>query len=568
MTGEEIRYLITEIRASLEPLRKDIEDALEREADAEETSYLIEGEYIAPKLDAPLFAELGDLRRTFDRCNHNALRVYTDATEDLRKVERAIKTNLLYVERIGAEDSLDLEELKELAQNNIENALKLISEVDEIYLSLCKLAGAIYFRELDADEILSEVRAVADSFYTLGEDIGEEGFKTPKSKRGVITSPAEQSLNILADINTPYITGSPRYIPSKEFFNAPLKKKREELEAVIRPYFEGYQKALEKYNSPRKEAEVRDIISKLLDRLSDAKNILTTRPDTFYATIDKVSNQLTLLTPNELWELDVTGERDEKKGEEVITEVTLTFKDERDLNNLDHIDDELFNVCVTIWETAQQSGAIKDGTVVVSLQTIYQLLTKNFNSRLEDEEREKELADRLLKLNGANLDINAKAESKYYKDLKDFSRQGSMLNIVIDGAVLNGTYVERAVHIIRLDLSPRYAYAKAKKGITSTKIKLLKTQAKSKNDENILMESYIRMRIETAKRQGYELLTSSILEYAGIDFSQYKNPKDKKQRTIKKITDIMNSYKKNGYIKGWRYEQKSRDKYYKIVFKK
>lgn len=554
MTHTEIRDFIESFRADLKPLREQIQSEIEARGIERVTNDM--HSFLAPKLSSELFSEIRGLAKEYERHNYNAMRIYSDATAELRNVRSAIQRGLFYMDMIRAEDSLDFDELQKIAKDNVDNAYRLISEVGECYSDLCLLAWNIYFTELDTESLLNEIKTIARAFHTIEENIDAEGF----------TAVGETNTNITADINTPYISGTPSYIMPGNHFSLPLSKQREVLNSMLEPMFEEYLTAITARQDARKTAEANDAISKMLDRLSDSKNILTVKPDTFYATIDKVGNQLSLLTPNEEWSIRVENQKDKKKGLALRTKVLLTFNDERDENNIDRLDEELWNVIFTLWETAKQIGAVQNGTVVTTLQTIYQLLTKNHNSRI-DEDREIDLIDRLLKLNGANLNINATEEGAYYQDLKEFERRGSILNIVIDGAIVNGTYVKNAVHIIRLDLSPRYLYAKIKNSITSTPMAQLSTHAKSKTDENILIEAYLRMRIETAEGQGTLIRTDAILEHAGIDYSAYKNPKDKKKRTIKKITDALEGFKENGYIGGWHWNAKSRDKYYSITFK-
>ena len=232
------------------------------------------------------------------------------------------------------------------------------------------------------------------------------------------------------------------------------------------------------------------------------------------------------------------------------------------------MDRELLNAVVSVWVSADQNGEIINGEAVTTLQTLYRIITKNPNSRLDDEKKEQDLVDRLMKLTSATIAINAEAESKYYQGLTKFERSGALVSVVVDRAIINGNAVDNAVRIIRLDKSPLYTYAKIKNQIASVPLKMLDTKSINKTPETIAIESYLIGRIEAIPHLSNEIIISSLLDEVGIFEKDYKDFKDKRKQVIKKVDALLKGYKSSGYIKNYEFKAGKRIKYYKVVIRK
>lgn len=305
-------------------------------------------------------------------------------------------------------------------------------------------------------------------------------------------------------------------------------------------------------------------------------SLYTTAVENYSFTKDKVSNQLTKLVAGKERKLALESQRDRKKGKgaEITTLVTLNFKDLSEgedgikkLKALDTMDRELLNAVVSVWVSAEQNGLIVNGETVTALQTLYRIITKNPNSRL-DEEKGRDLVDRLMKLTSATISINAEAESRYYDGLAKFERSGALVSVVVDREIINGNVVDNAVRIIRLDKSPLYTYAKIKNQIASVPLKMLDTKSINKTPETIAIESYLIGRIEAIPHLSNEIIISSLLEEVGIFEKDYKDFKDKRKQVIKKIDALLKGYKASGYIKNYEFMAGKRIKYYKVVIRK
>ena len=304
-------------------------------------------------------------------------------------------------------------------------------------------------------------------------------------------------------------------------------------------------------------------------------SLYTTAVENYSFTKDKVSNQLTKLKSGQTRKLALESHKDKKKGSEITTLVTLNFKDLSEgedglkkLKALDTMDRELLNAVVSVWVSADQNGEIINGEAVTTLQTLYRIITKNPNSRLDDEKKEQDLVDRLMKLTSATIAINAEAESKYYQGLTKFERSGALVSVVVDRAIINGNAVDNAVRIIRLDKSPLYTYAKIKNQIASVPLKMLDTKSINKTPETIAIESYLIGRIEAIPHLSNEIIISSLLDEVGIFEKDYKDFKDKRKQVIKKVDALLKGYKSSGYIKNYEFKAGKRIKYYKVVIRK
>ena len=232
----------------------------------------------------------------------------------------------------------------------------------------------------------------------------------------------------------------------------------------------------------------------------------------------------------------------------------------------------MLNAVTSVWVSAFNNGEIYNGEAITTLQTLYRIMTKNPNSRLDSPEKEKELADRLMRLNATNMTINAEAEFGAYPELKKqrnrLERRGSLAQIVIDRATVNGNTVYNAVRISNHHRTPLYTYAKLKNHIASVPLKYLDTKASNKNNETIAIESYLISRIEAIDHISNVVLIDTLLEKVGIFEKDYKNFKKKRSEVVKKIDKLLAGYVSTGYIKRYEFQAGRRRPYYKVVIYK
>lgn len=562
MTSEEIRAKIEELEADIKPIETSIKHALEQyKVSASEAAF----DFLTPKLSSELFTDIRKLEATFEEYGYRLLKARTDTTSDLKRIDRAIDTGLLYMDLIISENALSLDELKSIAQENRARVLSLSDAVKEMQASLFNIAWQIYFTTLSSKEILSEIQLISDSFKIIEEDIGADGFISLKE---------EKSRNIVADIDTPYISGSARYMTTPQYRKLSAPQQREELSKVISPYFDRHIQAL---SGSRDRFRAKNILARTIDNLLELdKAEPISAPTTFYGFVDKVSRSLPKIPMGEEngTPINIASEKDKKRGVNIPVIVRLGGDNREPIEEYDL---EILDTVLTCWENGSAEGKLKSGIVSVTLQEFYRQLKHNSNARIESEDERIDIIYRLMKLSSTIQYLDATQEGEHYKKyagLEGFSRMGAIISVYVDRQSLNGISTD-IIHISNLELSPQYLYSKAKEQITNTPTKYLETRtegkkgkAKSKTTEKILIERYLRQRIETRRRQGYEIKLETVIEYLGIDLSQYKDPKSKKQSIVRKITDTLTAFTNTGYINGWRCERKGREKYYKFIFEK
>ena len=558
MNTKELQKHLQDLEKSTAPLREEICTALS-EHDAE--GYRNMPIFIMPVIEAPLYEELHQLNTDLRERQTALAESYNNATANLKSAKKAMDNGMITLDLITSEGDIDLamlEDIATIADENISGVKVLMRELENIRTDLNATAWEIYFNNLSEETLLSDAESIASAFKIEKEDIGEETL----TENGIIID-SRKSLTMIADFETDHIEGHPRYLLPVAFDSLEEVQKKETLSPIIMPYFKRYIETLK--TSEHSLFRIEGIVSRLLARLSDSKNILTVRPDTFYSDNTKLALKLHEASTENAVKM-IIGEH---KGEPVVIDVALSNEDGEPYSP-DESDKELYDVCLTLWETFRNLGMIEGETVSAPLELIYQIYKKNFDARLDAKTAEN-FKKRLLKFN-TNISLNATAGSVLYPELESWSgeRTGSIANIMIEGAKVNGVYVANTVHITALDKSPKYAFSKVTKQITATPMQMLTTKKKGKTNDNVLIERYLRERIETVKSQGYEILTRQVFEHAEIDLTQYKNPKDKRAKTIKKIKDALNDFKDNGYlqskgIKDWHFYKIGRDPYYKIV---
>ena len=260
--------------------------------------------------------------------------------------------------------------------------------------------------------------------------------------------------------------------------------------------------------------------------------------------IDPISRKITELEVSNETEItnkiDVTGKKDKKKGkEDIITYVTLKNElyDDLGITNIDDFDTAVMEAIITEWE---------NGETITTPQSLYRIMTKNFNSRIS-EEKEEQILESLKKLRTYNIIINADEEAKYYPSLKLKSLEGTLIST----SVFKGIYNRKEATLISIELkySPLYIYAKEKKQLCSVPFNCLTTNKVNKNAETIKIERFLISRIESIPRLSNKITLETIFKEAGI--KEACTDPTKRKRTIKKIKELLDGYIETGYIKGY-----------------
>ena len=488
-------------------------------------------------------------------------RVYSDAVVTKVNVSRQIADQDKYGNGLISDpDAQPLEEVLKEAEQAEEKTQALINRIEDLRVQLSLLAWVRYIENLDGDQkkIMDDIKLIARCIerpiiYMVDEKNPDKG----------------RMYDITVDHE--YFAGKePLFVPNN-INDRPFN--REQLNEDLKPLFYYHLRALDYYNLPRKQAE--KTISQAFTRLwgaTEIKNYTTSAIDRFYFTKDKVSNQLTLLEPEITRTLGLESKKDKRKGKQIDVYVTLRFNELEEslrgnvamvsLNKLDSADRQVLDALVTVWANGERTTTV---------QTIYRIITKNPKSRITPE-KEEEILDRLRKLSRTHIRIDATAESDYYGELRG-TLEGAIASVAIDTAYVNNKLTYNAIHILDLNLSPVYRYASIKEQIASVPIKMLDTKSANKNDETIDIERYLIDRIEGIRTEdgkiiGDTILIEKIFDAAGIHEEGQKDFKKKRQRTIKKITGLLDGYIGTGYIKSYTINSKGKMKSYSITIKK
>lgn len=489
-------------------------------------------------------------------------RVYTDAVVTKINASKQLTDSKDYAEGLILDpDAQPLEEVLKDAEQAEEEAQALMRSVEDLRLQLSLLAWVRYIESFAGDQaqkkIMSDIKLIARGIerpfiYLIDEHDPEKGRMYQ------------------IDIDHEYFAGKePVFVPHN-INDRPFN--RDELTEDLMPLFYYHLRALDYYKLPKKQAN--KTIDAAFTRLwgaTEIKNYTTSAVDVFYFTKDKVSNQLTLLEPEITRTLGLESKKDKRKNHQIDVYVTLRFDELEEslqgnialvsLNKLDSADRQVLDALVTVWANGEKTTTV---------QSIYRIITKNPNSRITPE-KEEEILDRLRKLSRTHIKIDASAEAQYYGELRG-TIEGAIASVTIDTAYVNNKLTYNAVHILDLNMSPVYRYAKIKEQIASVPFKMLDTKSANKNDETIDIERYLIDRIEaiykdkkTGKIVGDTILIEKIFEAAGIYEEGQKDFKKKKQRTIKKITGLLDGYIETGYIKSYKINSKGKVKNYSIT---
>lgn len=521
------------------------------------------------KKESEIFTpEERDFFDRIDATDDEARQILSNLSSEKVQLEKAKETDSMYETPIRV---LPLSDLIEENANDTEIIYSVIADLMETRNLATGIGWGRYETLLqgNTERIIAEVKAIINAFEAVS-------FIETDSIRMEV--PYGLYISFEADYyQAEHITLLPE---------SPKTADQNNIEDTIYLFLYHHRKCLE--GDSKSLALVDQLVEKKLRELAttpateiEEASYVTSAIDNFVFAKDKISNNLTRLKSGRPFEIEVESARDRKKGKELITRVQLDFKPAdagitvlSPDTKITPEDRELLWAIFSVWETAAQNGELVDGTAVTTLQKLYRVYTKNPQARL-DPSKEEDLSQQiLLTLNRAALDINATAESAYYSDLVDFNRQGPLTSIYFDKARVNGVLVANAVHIVRLDLSPLYSYAKAKGQLVTVPLKMLDAKAANskakvvKTDDAVTIEGYLIRRIESIPHISNVILIDTLLDEVGIYKENYSNFNKKRSETVKKIENILNGYVDTGYIKSFKFKSKGRIRYYSVVIEK
>ena len=305
-------------------------------------------------------------------------------------------------------------------------------------------------------------------------------------------------------------------------------------------------------------------------------------PDTYFFPKDKISNSLTKLDSGVRTPVALESRAEKKKGTEITGYVLVNFDGMNEETSIDGVkisanaekaiepfEKLVVNAVFTVWINAMIAGEIQDGVAKTTLHQLYRIMTQNESSD-PTEEMLLELKRILGKLATGYMELDVSEEQKHHKGMGDFAgRSGAFMQVVVDRKRVHGQMTD-VVYISRLDLSPLYAYSNITNRIANVPMNQLQLKGTNikKNKETMVVGDYLLSRIEAIPHISNTIVFDSLLESTGIYEADYKNWKDKKAKTLKKVLDILDGYKRTGLIKDYTINKRGRTKVYSITIKK
>ena len=284
----------------------------------------------------------------------------------------------------------------------------------------------------------------------------------------------------------------------------------------------------------------------LSDNERELERILVNYPASYISPIDKVSNQVFLgdFQPGTGKSVNVQQKKLAKKSP-VYTLIAINFEELKDVRingrkELTPYDREVHDTITTLY--------IEGGNTYITVNMIYQMMTGKKDAHCSPKQAQA-ISDSITKLMYSHAVIDAREEAKYH-GLDKARYDSNIINAKRLTISANGQTVE-AIKV--LDSPILYDYANRKNGIGRYDAKLLNSPV-SKTEENIILEGYLRRRIDSIKKNSdlsptikYETIYKQLDISAGSE-SSLRNKKMKVRNTVKKILDF---YKQEQFIKGY-----------------
>lgn len=170
-----------------------------------------------------------------------------------------------------------------------------------------------------------------------------------------------------------------------------------------------------------------------------------------------------------------------------------------------------------------------------------------------------EIEESVTKLMYCGIVIDASEEASAY-GYEEFAYDGVLLPAERIKAKINGVKVD-CLHLLRVPVL--YAYSNRKKQVSRVDIKLLDTPVR-KTRENIILQGYLLRRIEGMKggHISNSIVYNTVFKALGLNKDEITRKKKKLIRD--NVLEILNTWKKDGYIKGFAEEMQGQS-YYKVI---
>ena len=261
-------------------------------------------------------------------------------------------------------------------------------------------------------------------------------------------------------------------------------------------------------------------------------------------------------------ELNVAGRGEKKKGKKVSNIVALEYVgDDEDMKlsrPVSEFDIQVYNAVASLWEAGKHE---------MTLQEIFNMTMGEGKANAKQLDR---IADsvELLRRTRLTADITQEAKAHHLTDpdtgepweqmeIDDFLFNALRIRMKsVNGKVTTGYKIHATPILLR--------YAKASKQIVSYPVKYLNTKSAGSNTErNVVIRGYLLQRIAQAKggKMSKTIRCATIYEKAGID----KANRTERKRANKYITDLLNLWVEQGFIRGYSVENSTRGSMEKVI---
>lgn len=266
--------------------------------------------------------------------------------------------------------------------------------------------------------------------------------------------------------------------------------------------------------------------------------------------LDKVNSSFWGLIPGEQATLKAESDRDSRKGKEANIYVLLDFDEMKGTGvtisrPLTSYDKRVFIAAANLKE---------QGHDTVTTTQIYEAMGNR--SRPNAQQRQKILRS-IETMSLCRVTLDNSEEAAMYTSYDKVKRTFYLLPTTIDKGYVNGLIVDDAITIIEL---PRlFIFAKKRGQFASTSVALLESPI-SKTEANLQLEDYLLTRIsrmKNAKKRKKPYSPVILLDtlYKNCDI----NDKHKRSRATEKIDRLLQHYKKQEFINGYKLTAKSID---------
>lgn len=296
-----------------------------------------------------------------------------------------------------------------------------------------------------------------------------------------------------------------------------------------------------------------------LYRFIEAENLNTDLPviitkkiqDILYP-LDKVNSSFWGLIPGEQTTLKAESDEDSRKGKEANIYVLLDFDFDKMKETGITISRPLTSYDKRVFIAS--ANLKEQGHDTVTTTQVYEAMGNR--GRPSAQQRQKILKS-IETMSLCRVTLDNSEEAAMYTKYDKVKRTFYLLPTTIDKGYVNGLIVDDAINIIEL---PRlFIFAKKRGQFASTPIALLESPI-SQTEANLLLEDYLLTRISRMKnaikrkKQGNTTILLDTL-YKNCNISD----KHKRSRAAEKIDRLLQHYKKQGFIKGYKLTAKSID---------